>query len=137
MNEYSTTYGARLREERKRLGMSQDELAEQLLMSRSSVAFYESDRTVPDVTCMVRAAKVGVDAGYVMFGQRGAEQAERTLDWDLLAAILRGIHDWAEEYGLDIAAEKQVAIARVLYRQFARSREIDAGMMKEMLKLAA
>ena len=117
--------------------MSQDELAEQLSMSRSSVAFYESDRTVPDVTYMVRAAKVGVDVGYVMFGQRGAEQAERTLDWDLLAAILRGIRDWAEEYDLDIAAEKQVAIARVLYRQFARSREVDAGVMKEMLKLAA
>lgn len=127
----------RLREERKRLGMSQEELAAQLSVSRSSVAYYESDRTVPDVTCMVRAAKVGVDVGYVMYGQRGAEQAERILDWDLLAAILRRIHDWTEEYGHDIAAEKQVAIARVLYRQFAKSREIDAGVMKEMLNLFA
>lgn len=106
-------------------------------MSRSSVAYYESDRTVPDVTCMVRAAKVGVDVGYVMFGQRGAEQAERILDWDLLAAILRRIHNWAEEHDLDIAAEKQIAITRVLYRQFSRSGEIDEGVMKEMLKLAS
>lgn len=117
--------------------MSQDELAERLTMSRSSVAFYEADRTVPDVTCMVRAAKVGVDVGYVMFGQRGAEQAERMLDWDLLASIMRGIRDWAEEYGLDVPAAKEVAIARVLYRQFARSRQIDSDVMKEVLKLAA
>lgn len=131
------TYGVRLREERTRLGMSQDELAERLAMSRSSVAFYEGDRTVPDVTCMVRAAEAGVDVWYVMFGQRSAEQAERMLDWDLLASIMHGIRDSAEEYGLDIPAAKEVAIARVLYRQFERSRKIDPDVMQEVLKLAA
>lgn len=127
----------RLREERKRLGMSQDELAERLAMSRSSVAFYELDRTVPDIACMARAAKAGVDVGYVIFGQRTAEQAERMLDWDLLASIVSGIRTWAEENGLEIPAAKEVAIARVQYREFARSRELDPDVMKEMLNLFA
>lgn len=131
------TFGSRIKDERKRLRISQGELAERLGVSRSSIAFYETERTVPDVDFLVQADAIGMDTSYLVFGRRGTEQAGRLLDWDLLASILQGIREFCAEAGLTVSPEKEIAIAKLLYGQFARASAVDAELLKQVLKLAA
>lgn len=133
----NSSFGDRIRAERRRLGLSQEELAEQLGVSRSSVAYYEADRTVPDLDFLAHADTVGMDVLYVVFGRHSTEQAGLALDWDLLASILQGIRGWCTNAGLSMPVEKEVAIAKLLYSQFAKAKVIDAELMKQVLKLAA
>lgn len=117
--------------------MSQDQMAERLAISRSSMAYYEADRTVPGIDSMVRAADAGVDVWYVMFSARGAESAANSLDWDLLAAITSGVREWAQEARLELPIDKEVALTKLLYRQFANTRQVDTKYLRDAMKLVA
>ena len=108
------SFGERIRQERKRLRLSQEELAERLGVSRSSVAFYEAERTQPDLSFLVNADAIGMDASYLVFGRRGPEQAGQQFDWDLLASIIQGIREWSLNAGLVLPVVKEIAIARLL-----------------------
>lgn len=61
-------YGQRLADERRRLAMSQDDIAGLLDIGRSGVAAIEGDRAPLDVARLVTLGeKAGVDAMYVLF----------------------------------------------------------------------
>ena len=61
---------ARLREERVRLGMSQQDFAEVGGVSRKTQSAYESGATAPDVAYLVLVSARGVDVQYVFSGKR-------------------------------------------------------------------
>lgn len=50
--------GERLTELRKDIGMTQDELAEKLLISKFTVSSYENNKTTPDDNLKVKIAKI-------------------------------------------------------------------------------
>ncbi|MGK8202117.1 helix-turn-helix domain-containing protein [Burkholderia cepacia] len=81
MNTLSTGamsfFGARLREERERLGLTQDAFAEACGVRRRAQAHYEAGERYPDAQYLEAAAKVGVDLRVLFSGQRanGIEDA--------------------------------------------------------------
>lgn len=62
--------GARLREERLRLGESQQGLADLIESSRLSVVHYESGRSSPSAETLAALECVGMDVRYVLTGMR-------------------------------------------------------------------
>ncbi|MCA8031986.1 helix-turn-helix domain-containing protein [Burkholderia arboris] len=62
--------GARLKEERKRLGMNQTEFAELGGVTRKAQSDYENDLFSPNTRYLAAVATVGVDVLYVVTGQR-------------------------------------------------------------------
>lgn len=52
------TFGEKLKEARKEAGLSQEQLAEKLSVSRSAVAKWESDKGLPDVNNLKAAAQL-------------------------------------------------------------------------------
>ena len=54
------TLGEKLKEARKQAGLSQEQLAEQLIISRSAIAKWESDLGIPDIENL-RAFTPGID----------------------------------------------------------------------------
>lgn len=68
------TYGARLREERERLGLSQAEFAALGGVARRAQIRYESDERVPDLGYLSGLARAGVDVPYVVGGERGSPE---------------------------------------------------------------
>ncbi|KWD80432.1 transcriptional regulator [Burkholderia ubonensis] len=62
--------GARLKEERMRVGMSQAEIAALGGLSNKTQLSYESDARSPDANYLAVLAKVGVDVLYVITGVR-------------------------------------------------------------------
>jgi len=87
-------FGERLLELRKRRGMSQEELAEVLKVSRQTVSSWETGRTVPNAELLREIAEcMGMDAGALLEGEtlpRAAEQKNigRALPWLALALAL-------------------------------------------------
>lgn len=63
-------FGARLRDERKRLGLSQAQLAQAGGVLRLAQGQYESEQRLPrvDYLCSINAA--GIDLGFVLWGRR-------------------------------------------------------------------
>lgn len=63
-------WGHRLREERMRLGMSQDQLGTIARQSRKSVLRYESEERAPDAPFLEAIAAHGADVLYILTGRR-------------------------------------------------------------------
>lgn len=64
MEETNMTFGEKLREARKEAGLSQEQLAKKMTVSRSAIAKWETDKGMPDVNnlkAMSRLLNVSVD----------------------------------------------------------------------------
>ena len=69
-------FGARLREERLRLGYSQKEFAKVGGVGRSSQILYEQSERPPTIEYLARVTDAGVDFQYVLTGERSAYSGE-------------------------------------------------------------
>lgn len=65
-------FSDRLREERERLGLTQDEMATQCGTSKRSYCAYEAGESQPKSDFMASFANVGGDVLYILTGQRSA-----------------------------------------------------------------
>ncbi len=65
---------ARLREERRRIGLSQAAMAEALKTSLSSQKRYENDERKPDADYLMALEKLGIDTAFVLTGERKSSQ---------------------------------------------------------------
>lgn len=64
------TIGERLRDERKKLQLSQAEFAKLVGFSRNAQAIYERDESLPGTAYLLRLSEVGLDVRYVLTGYR-------------------------------------------------------------------
>ena len=73
--------GARLVEERKRLGLNQDAMAANAGVAKSTYCNYEAGKRAPDALCLQRLEAVGADVLYILSGKRpeGLSSDERML----------------------------------------------------------
>ncbi|ARL36027.1 helix-turn-helix domain-containing protein [Burkholderia pseudomallei] len=65
--------GARLREERTRLGLSQTAFADVAGITKTTQGNYETNKRSPDATYLSTVSRHGVDIQYVVTGQRAAD----------------------------------------------------------------
>ncbi|MGF7442809.1 helix-turn-helix domain-containing protein [Klebsiella michiganensis] len=71
--------GARLKEERKRLGFNQSEFAELVWSSYKSQLRWEKDESSPSADALNIWAGIGLDVLYVVTGQRSADLPSRLI----------------------------------------------------------
>lgn len=95
------TYGSRLRHCRKAAGLTQDDLAKKIDMTRSSIANMEADRQRPLVVDAERIAEIlGVDPAWLAFGRVTLGQpgppAPKPHDQTVLNRCLRDLERIAE-----------------------------------------
>lgn len=64
--------GHRLLEERKRLKMNQDAMAEAAKVAKSTYCNYEAGKRAPDALALAHLAQVGADVLYILTGQHSA-----------------------------------------------------------------
>lgn len=127
----------RLAIERRRLGWTQKELAEQLDVSRSIVALMESGRSAIYVERLVALEAQGFDVPFVLWGMRSKVWAGELLDWALLAEIKGGIRDWCESRGVRLEPEKEAALEKLLYKHFAAQGQVSKEGLEDALAVAA
>lgn len=86
---------ARIRESRRSLGLTQEELAQRIGVSRSAIAQWETDRTGQVRANLARVAAVlGVSIGYLLTGESyGMESVAETAGERALLNLYRQIQD--------------------------------------------
>ena len=84
--EIRALIGARLKSERERLGLAQEDLASIAGASRRSVVEWDRGATVPGADALALLAQKGVDVPYVVVGVRG-ETSSSTLSPDEVALV--------------------------------------------------
>ena len=78
--------GERLRNERERLGLTQEQLGSIGGITKLSQFNYENDKRSPSADYLTEIAKVGIDINYVLFGTR-ANNALTAVEQQLLATF--------------------------------------------------
>jgi transcriptional regulator with XRE-family HTH domain len=73
MSAENSSIGGRLKSERLRLSMSQEDFALKAKASRRALIEWEKTNTYPDANQLHELAGIGVDIGYVITGRRVAD----------------------------------------------------------------
>lgn len=130
------TTGTRIAQKRKELGLSQEQLGEQLSVSRQSIYKWESDTVLPEVEKLVALSKLfSVTVGWLLGVEEGSKD---TWDGELSEAQLRMVEEIAAQYRpvpdkkkrrqfMAAAAVVAVIIAAVFIALFARMSKLQHG----------
>jgi transcriptional regulator with XRE-family HTH domain len=135
--------GGRVRQERKRIGLTQAELAAQLGIHTRTQANYELGKTHPGMDYFDALQKIGIDGAYVLTGTpRGLSEAIQDLRaaayLKLLSkiAVLLGLSGENLNYALDQAYKITLGAMLMEGEELALNNEkIDAEMVKLAAKL--
>lgn len=98
----TNSMSVRLKAERKRLGMTQQEIAEKVSITRKTWSRYESAKIAPGSEVLLGLVKLGVDTNFVLTGDRvvSIENIDK-------AAVLTSAEDLGNyKTGLQLSAEE-------------------------------
>lgn len=73
--------GNRLKEERERLGMTQDQFSNACGVRRRAQSTYENGERCPDSKYLEAASNIGVDVGYVLTGRQRRQDDSQHMDF--------------------------------------------------------
>lgn len=134
--------GARLKEERTRIKMNQDEFGKACGVRRRAISTYENGERTPDAGVLESADKIGVDVTYVITGKRQNEftPQHEELDVDILEGTLANLYLvelttttlWQK-----LPPRKQAKVIAMLYRAFKAAGKVDSSMIEDAIRLAA
>lgn len=128
-------FGLRLREERQRLQLSTQQLAELGGVARVSQSHYEVGRSLPDAAYLSAVHVAGVNIGYLLTGSRAALQR---FDWTLHDELLKGIDAWLDEHGMTLPFDKKMLVLRHLVEHAHENGAApDTTTMAQILRIAA
>ncbi len=129
----ANSIGARLREERSRLGLDQVQFAQSGGVKVVAQSNYENDKRSPDAQYLASVAALGVDVHYVLTGTRGiaaddlATELKRMADaWETLERALAHV-------GRTLTPEKKRKAAEALYQ--ASKNETDGRRIEQLTDL--
>jgi len=92
------TIGARLREERTRLGVSQTELAVACGIAKNTQLNYEKDERSPDAKYLTAAEALGMDVYYVLVGKHFPVSPDQLSSFELeMLSYLKDLSDYDKE----------------------------------------
>lgn len=131
----SETVGERLLIERKRLGLTQGDVAARTNLSRATVSLYESGTNSADARFLVEMSAAGMDIFFVLTGRRLSEEAVNHFDWQMLAALMKTLQDYAQRSSRRLDADVTARLLRVLYAQAVREQVVDKGAVTAAIKL--
>lgn len=110
------SFNERLKEERQRLGLTQDEFGELGGVKRNAQKNYENGSRVPDAAYLAALAEHGVDINYVITGTRAISEEGLREEFDLMMTAYRLIEK--ETKKTDITDEKKADATFALYQAY-------------------
>lgn len=127
--------GKRLREERVRLGLNQDEFVALAGIQRRTQTNYENDVRAPDAAYLAALAEHGVDINYVITGIRSVSEEKLREEFELMMTAYRLIEKETKKTN---ATDKQKADAAfALYQAYKEKIADPEQLAKIIAKLVA
>jgi transcriptional regulator with XRE-family HTH domain len=132
-----STFGQRLREERERLQMTQEQFAELGGVKRVTQHLYELSERFPDVRYLESVLQHGVDLQYLLLGNRQAAQNsadEVRLSGEVLDQIYRAVEEFArDEKGNPISMETKLRLFQFLRVALEGAAQVNASELRARL----
>ena len=119
--------GIRLREVRKKVGLSQEGIGKILGFGKSTISKFESDNMIPDTETLQRYAQIGeTNIERLLRGEESARLQVQTpevhvsllgppLDVPLLAEILAEIKNFIADKRLELAPQREACLIALVY----------------------
>ena len=127
----------RLKQERKRLGLSQEDVANVLKVGRSSVAMYETGKTNLDNEALATLANtLHFDVEFLITGLTDFAINAKAIDWEVLGTITREIRAGFISKGIELSPEKENQLIKTLYEHFIDTKKISPSLIANTLSLA-
>ncbi|MBF0096254.1 MAG: helix-turn-helix transcriptional regulator [Magnetococcales bacterium] len=133
-------FSERLKEERKRLGHTQDEMAEIGGIAKSSLCNYEAGKREPSASFFTAIATAGVDVTYVLTGVRSSangsnQAAQGIVDKDLLAWSISVVEEALIATNRSAPPEKKANIIAAVYALYQNKEETvkDKGLVVQLI----
>lgn len=122
-----TQWFERLREERTRNELSQDQLAQRVGITRKSQQRYEAGESSPDIAYLHAIEAVGLDSQYILNGHRSSESgvAASVVKKAAIAAF-----DMVKTSGLKVSAEQFAQMLVAFFPTEKISSENNEGSVK-------
>ena len=110
-------FSERLLSERKRLGLTQQQMADHAGVQKRAYNYYESGERFPDAKVLMLLSRVGVDVLYLLTNARtpSANPTIARLDKGLLATCMAGVEEGLEASGRIMDPEKKAELVVMLY----------------------
>ncbi len=81
--------GKTIKSMRIKKGMTQDELAEKLFVSRQTVSNYENNKSNPDIDILVKIAEVlDTDVNTIIYGEKEEKDRKKRFTRDIILAVI-------------------------------------------------
>ena len=135
MGTFGAEFGARLRAERERLGLTQDEFARIGGVQKLAQHNYEKGERIPSVEYLSAVEAHGVNAGYLLGGGKGAAFSA-IVDVALLQGIITGLENSLSRLGFALPSNKKARIIAMLYRIFSADGVITDSVIDEFVHIA-
>jgi len=133
-------FGKRLREERERLGLSQEAFGEIGGIRRAAQYLYEQGSRVPSMEYIIRVVAAGADLSYLVIGKRGhGSDSWWALEKDALFSVYQLVLEFARDSkGRLLDVEHQLALLNSLCDAVSdkASTEIDWNTLRQELATA-
>ena len=126
-----------IKAERRRLGWTQQKMADAGGVSKRSQVGYESGARVPDANYLVNIANSGANTVNLLFGEDQPASHARSFDWNAHDQILKTIEDWLQSRQLKLPFEKKMQLLRLFIAHFEFTRRISLDYIHDTLKAAA
>lgn len=117
--------GDRLREERKRLNLTQEEFALRTGVKRTAQINYENETREPKISYLAALPPIGVNLPYVLFGTRETSDSVSAED---IRKIERSVFDYIDGYVAEYCDGQMAADAR--FALFECLRELTINTFK-------
>ena len=130
-------FGNRLADERRRLGLKQQDVAQYFGMTRSAVTMMELEHTSLDAERLLILGKNGFDVLKVLTGEEGVVAAGRIVNWELALDIAARVDNWAVSRGVTLTAEKRALLTKFLYLRFAALGQVQGAEFDETMRMSA
>jgi len=110
------SFGARIKEERKRLGITQVDIAEATGVSLLTHGNYERGKRKPDAEYLELCAKMGLDVMYILIGERSFDPVLKKMKpTDRASAVLHHVATVQEILEVEFSQEQIQILMRYAY----------------------
>ncbi|CAN5883046.1 hypothetical protein BH11PSE12_BH11PSE12_18380 [soil metagenome] len=130
----NTLFSFRLKEERERLGMSQQEAADLSGIRREMWGKYERGTAEPGISVVEHFCTHGADALYIVTGKHALPATP--VDTDLLRQVIEGIDYALDNNNLSLDTSNKSSLIAVLYEHFSESEKVEQAVVNRFLRVA-
>ncbi|CAE6926176.1 hypothetical protein R69927_06858 [Paraburkholderia domus] len=127
------SFGARLIEERDRLGLTQGDICESTGINRKTQFAYERDHRYPDAGYLMTLLKQGFDVSYMLSGERPPRYG--TVHEDLLCNVLVAVDTGLSRVGRSIDAARKAKLVALLYQTSSETGQVDPIVVQKAIDL--